>query len=946
MTPRQTVFARAAVLALDKGPQWVEDDHPRSADGRFGAGGAPGPAAAKPAEKAAAKSDADIGRDLETKLTHHFGESVAEYDDLDESAGGKILNTDTARELSSDYLADRTKSAAVHEAASAFIKRLYAQKLAEPPRPGELPMVLFTAGGTGAGKSSALKGVPGMTNLSHQAQVIYDTNMNKIASAREKIDQALAAGKSVTIAMVVRDPEDALVNGALPRAENQRKKFGTGRTVPLHEHIRTHTGAMETVKQLADDYAGNPDVVIKIVDNSLGKGNQQERDIDWLRTQEYNDVEQRVRAALEREHEAGRISSETYRGFASGGQAGGKPREVDPAEPGSPGGDRAVQRRDRPGAGRQPQASDDAGEVAERQAAGVILMAPDGRALFLRRGAGGDHAGEWALPGGGIEPGELAEDAVKRECMEEIGALPYGDRQVLDASDNGEGVHYTTFHQPITHAFTPRLNHEHTEHIWAGLGALPQPLHPNVAAVLQRVVSRGTRIAPSAALAQDEDHWITVNGGNGVGTPLLITGGGVVVGGAGGNMNGKTLNPSSKSAPVTQKGGSEGGASKSADVAKALQNRNRSSAASVSQMNKIAAKPNPRLLMASPTMADGAPVVSDLAGHGVAKATGKRDWVVTSKREIPVRYAVVEASALSASNRADGTKNDDYAKDPSKLVAINNGRTAGLQEAYARGTAADYKTALAKAERIHGIPAKTIKGMQSPVLVRIMDAKDVDEHIGDESNSGMTLSLSAVEQAQNDAARFDPAAIDYNDDGTPTDASVRGFINAMPQAEQQSLSPNGRPTKQAIERMTAATFHAAYGDSELVNLAAQATDPESRNLISGLSRAAGAMAKLKDAGELDIRELVTGAAKQIINAVRSGVSIKKFLKQGDLLTNSAEDAIAGLMAENARSAKALGEKLAAAADFAFRESQKGGVDMFGETIPTASRSEVLETMHA
>ena len=453
--------------------------------------------------------------------------------------------------------------------------------------------------------------------------------------------------------------------------------------------------------------------------------------------------------------------------------------------------------------------------------------------------------------------------------------------------------------------------------------------------------------APNAAilpLAQDDEHWITTHPDHGgAGSKLLISGGGVVIGGAGGSLNGKVLHPSSKSASRPQ---NHEVAGKFKNIQKSLQNRNRSSAASISQMNKIAANPNPRLLMSSPTMNDGAPVVTDLAGAGIAQHTGKRDYIVTGKREIPVRYAVVESGDLSASNRADGTKNDGYAKDPSKLVAINNGRTAGVIEAYSRGTADKYKAALAKAEKVHGIPAKTIKGMKTPVLVRIMDAADVDEHIGDESNSTQTLSLSAVEQAQNDANRFDPSAIEYSDDGQPTDASVHGFINAMPQSEQQSLSPNGRPTKQAIDRMMAATFHAAYGDTELVGLMAQATDPESRNLISGMSRAAGSMAKLKDAGDLDFRELVTGAAKQIINAVRSGVGVKKFLKQGDLLTGSAEDDIARLFAENSRSAKAIGEKLDKAAKFAYAESQKGGVDMFGDLIPTASRTEVLGSLHA
>lgn len=462
--------------------------------------------------------------------------------------------------------------------------------------------------------------------------------------------------------------------------------------------------------------------------------------------------------------------------------------------------------------------------------------------------------------------------------------------------------------------------------------------------LIRRHISKAAMAAEEKAIAQDDEHWITTHPhGGGKGTPLLISGGGVVIGGAGGNLNGKTLSPSSKSAP---RAGSPGTSDKSSAVKSALQNRNRNSAASIAQMNRIAKDPNPRLLMAAPTMNDGAPVVSDLAGSGVAKHTGKRDWIVTGKREIAVRYAVVEADQLSVSNKADGTKNADYAQQDDKLTAINNGRTAGVVAAYERGTADKYKTAIAKAEKVHGIPAKTIRGMKAPVLVRIMDSADVGENIGDESNSTQTLALSAVEQASNDSTRFDPTAIDYKEDGTPTDESVKGFINAMPESERQSLSPNGRPTKQAIDRMMAATFHTAYGDSELVNLMAQATDPESRNLINGMSKAAGSMAKLKDAGDLDFRELVTGAAKQIINAVRSGVSIKKYLAQGDLLTSSPESQIAAMFAENARSSKTIGEKLDAAAKFAYAESQRGGTDMFGEQIPTASRNDVLGTIHA
>jgi hypothetical protein len=261
------------------------------------------------------RADAELGERI-AKITGDFGSAAKRYAKLEDSEGGKVLNTDVARELSADYLADRTRSAAVHEPASTFIKRLYAAKLKEPPKGDELPLVLFTAGGTGAGKTSAIKALPEVSKIKDQAQIVYDTNMNTFDSAVTKIDQALEAGKDVSIVLVVRDPVDALVNGALTRAEGQAERFGTGRTVPIQDHIDTHIGAMETIPKLAKHYAGDPRVSIKVIDNTQGRGKQAERDLPWLETLRYNDVEQQAKAALESEREAGRISDETYQGVA------------------------------------------------------------------------------------------------------------------------------------------------------------------------------------------------------------------------------------------------------------------------------------------------------------------------------------------------------------------------------------------------------------------------------------------------------------------------------------------------------------------------------------------------------------------------------------------------------------------------------------------------------
>ncbi|MDF2628818.1 MAG: hydrolase [Symbiobacteriaceae bacterium] len=49
----------------------------------------------------------------------------------------------------------------------------------------------------------------------------------------------------------------------------------------------------------------------------------------------------------------------------------------------------------------------------------------DGRLLFVAQQKG-PFAGSWLLPGGGVEPGESAEDAVAREVMEETGLAMTG----------------------------------------------------------------------------------------------------------------------------------------------------------------------------------------------------------------------------------------------------------------------------------------------------------------------------------------------------------------------------------------------------------------------------------------------------------------------------------------------------------------------------------------
>lgn len=122
---------------------------------------------------------------------------------------------------------------------------------------------------------------------------------------------------------------------------------------------------------------------------------------------------------------------------------------------------------------------------AKPKAAGILFLTRDGLGLFLKRSGHGDHEGEWALPGGGLEHGEDAETAAIRESREETGWTPEED---ADLEQIGNDVGYTTFVQERGAPFIPTLNEEHTAWAWAPLNSPPEPLHSGVKQLLKEYV--------------------------------------------------------------------------------------------------------------------------------------------------------------------------------------------------------------------------------------------------------------------------------------------------------------------------------------------------------------------------------------------------------------------------------------------------------------------------
>src|SRR3546814_815067 len=168
---------------------------------------------------------------------------------------------------------------------------MYESKLDQPTTEGRAWAVLFTAGGTGAGKTTAVNAAG---DAFGKPEITYDTNMNTLSSAVDKVEQALAAGRDVRIAYVYRDPVEALTGGAIPRAERQAVKFGSGRTVPLAEHAKTHIGVRPVMEALAARYADDPRVELAAIDNSHGKGNSRIAELADLPRVEEDSLRERL----------------------------------------------------------------------------------------------------------------------------------------------------------------------------------------------------------------------------------------------------------------------------------------------------------------------------------------------------------------------------------------------------------------------------------------------------------------------------------------------------------------------------------------------------------------------------------------------------------------------------------------------------------------------------
>jgi hypothetical protein len=381
------------------------------------------------------------------------------------------------------------------------------------------------------------------------------------------------------------------------------------------------------------------------------------------------------------------------------------------------------------------------------------------------------------------------------------------------------------------------------------------------------------------------------------------------------------------------------------------QNRDRTRAASVAQMQSIANAPDYDRLGTAPIPDVGAPMVSVKGDEALPAADLGKSAVVTlaDGTKMPVRYAVVEADSVLASNDVNGKENPGYFGDVPKgqLVAMTNGRVAGVQGAYARGTADAYKEAMA-ADPEHGVSAEAIQAKKRPMLVRVYDdAYNALPRLAQLSNTGGSAQLSDTEKARNDAA-----ALDSLDGFTPTESGdvtaaanmpfVRRFVQTIPENERpEMLTATGELSQAGAKRLRAAVFAKAYGAGDALQRMVESTDDNVRAITAGLMRAAPAVARLREkvaAGalhDLDITPELLRAVEDFARLKAEGMSVGAWLAQADMFGALPKEieALMGMLEDNARSGRRIAEFLErylAAAEAAGNPSQGG---MFETTTP-------------
>lgn len=219
---------------------------------------------------------------------------------------GNVVDPDKVKAMFPEFATNPMLANAVHEPSSYLSRKIFTEAL----KRNQGKPVLFTAGGSGSGKTES-------TTMSQEVlgvgnDLIYDSTMSSFNSAKNKIDEALASGSKVAIVYTNRNAIDAFELSLL-----------RDRVVNIVALAKAHTGASNTIRQVADYYKDNPNVSVTVVNNLGNIEDMHFGSIDDVYDYDYNTLERSLYEKAKQAGAEGRISEErlaaTVRGSSEGG---------------------------------------------------------------------------------------------------------------------------------------------------------------------------------------------------------------------------------------------------------------------------------------------------------------------------------------------------------------------------------------------------------------------------------------------------------------------------------------------------------------------------------------------------------------------------------------------------------------------------------------------------
>lgn len=204
-------------------------------------------------------------------------------------------------------------AASYHEASSGFAKAIFDEYMEKAKAQGKI-RIAFTAGGTGAGKTTALIGQ--RPEEFSEYGVVYDTNLTGDGGVK-KVELAFKNGFRVNIHYVYRDVVDSFIEGVIPRVRTKN------RIVAINEHIKRHAEVLPTIDKLTEKFSDEfkvGDLQVFYNDNTHGKGGALEVEFDKLPIKAYDEADLRKTLYEETQRAVadGRLTEQEGRAISGG----------------------------------------------------------------------------------------------------------------------------------------------------------------------------------------------------------------------------------------------------------------------------------------------------------------------------------------------------------------------------------------------------------------------------------------------------------------------------------------------------------------------------------------------------------------------------------------------------------------------------------------------------